>query len=87
MLKHILYFSFDSRGFLCNDSVRFIKDPKITTSLDWEMKHGQVIIYFQDYAPTVAFIFMKDAEIKPAQMIQRLLRIQFHRISWVSCVQ
>ena len=72
MLKHILYFSFGSTEFLYNDSARFTKDSTITTSLDWEMKHRQVIIYFKDYAPTVAFFFMKDAEIKPAQVMQSL---------------
>ena len=72
MLKHILLFARDSEGYLYNDSERYIKDPEITTSLDWEMKHKEVIIYFKDYAPTVAFIVMKDAPINPAQAIPTL---------------
>ena len=72
MLKHILLFARDSEGCLYNNSERFTKDPKITTSLDWEMKDKQVMIYFKDYAPTVAFIFMKNAQINPAQAIPTL---------------
>ena len=67
ILKHILLLARDSEGYLYNNSERYIKDPEITTSLDWEMKHKEVIIFFKDYAPTVAFIFMKDAPINPVQ--------------------
>ena len=72
MLKHILFWARDSKGNLYNDSEKYIKDPKITTSLDWEMKHKEVIMYFKDYAPTVAFIFMKSAPIYPAEAIPTL---------------
>ena len=72
ILKHILLLARDSEGYLYNNSERYIKDPEITTSLDWEMKHKEVIIFFKDYAPTVAFIFMKDAPINPAQAIPTL---------------